>query len=262
MINERLIFPAILISALIKFSCGCNVPTPDAPDIVTKTGDAKAQNIIEQAIDTHGGDRYNNHDIQFEFRDRTYVSKRRDGMYTYERIFADSAGHSTVDILSNDSFTRKIDDQVVEVPDTMQDKYSSSINSVIYFALLPYFLMDPAVNSEYLGTGEIKGEPYDKVKITFNQEGGGEDFEDEFIYWFHQTKHTLDYLAYSYKTDGGGARFRAAYNPRVVGGIRFVDYENYKPNPETRYILNFDSMFDTGQLEKLLTIETKNIFVK
>jgi hypothetical protein len=244
-------------------SCDDKPPSTDAAhDTTMKKVDPEAQRIIEQAIQTHGGDRYKNHEIQFDFRDRTYSSKRKGGIYTYERIFVDSTGQKTVDILTNNSFTRKIDDQVVEVPDSMQDKYSSSINSVIYFALLPYFLLDPAVNKEYLGTSHIKGEPYHKVKITFNQEGGGEDFEDEFIYWFHETKHTLDYLAYSYKTDGGGARFRAAYNPRVIGGIRFMDYSNYKPNPETRYILNFDSLFAAGQLEKLSEIETKNILVK
>ena len=97
--------------------------------------------------------------------------------------------------------------------------------------------------------------------MTFSQEGGGKDFEDEFIYWFDVENYTIKYLAYSYLTDGGGARFREAFNPRTIGKIRFVDYVNYKPNPETRYIMNFDSLFESGSLEELSLIEIKNIVV-
>ena len=49
------------------------------------------------------------------------------------------------------------------------------------------------------------------------------------MYWFNKETFKPDYLAYDFHTDGGGVRFRKAYNERYVDGIRFVDYENYKP---------------------------------
>ncbi|MBK8501742.1 MAG: hypothetical protein IPL46_05765 [Saprospiraceae bacterium] len=71
-----------------------------------------------------------------------------------------------------------------------------------------------------------------------------------------------DYLAYNYQTDGGGSRFRRAINRREVGGILFADYVNYKTDPETLYILNFDSLFETGALDSLSLIATENVVVK
>lgn len=73
---------------------------------------------------------------------------------------------------------------------------------------------------EYVGEVTIKGEPYHKIMVTFQQVGGGKDHDNKFYYWFHKENHTLDYLAYS----KFGNRFRAAYNIRIVNGIRFADY--------------------------------------
>ncbi len=86
--------------------------------------------------------------------------------------------------------------------------YSNSVNSVAYFALLPFRLNDAAVNKRYIGTSEIKGEPYFEIEVTFQQKGGGKDHDDVFIYWIHQQHFTMDYLAYSFIVDGGGTRFR------------------------------------------------------
>lgn len=89
-------------------------------------------------------------------------------------------------------------------------KYYNSVNSVHYFAYLPQGLNDKAVQKELLGEVVLKGEPYYKVRVTFAQEGGGNDYEDVFIYWFHKQKFTMDYLAYEFHVDGGGMRFREA----------------------------------------------------
>lgn len=91
---------------------------------------------------------------------------------------------------------------------------------------------DKAVNKLYLGKVLIKGNEYYKIKVTFNEEGGGEDFEDVFVYWVQTGTFKVDYLAYSYAVNGGGIRFKEAYNERFVNGIRFVDYNNCKPENE------------------------------
>ena len=61
------------------------------------------------------------------------------------------------------------------------DSYSASVNSVHYFAVLPYGLDGKAVNKTYVNKVDIKGKSYHKIKVTFNEEGGGEDFEDVFM---------------------------------------------------------------------------------
>ena len=44
----------------------------------------------------------------------------------------------------------------------------------MYFFQLPRPLQDPAVNAELLNSVVIEGNPYWTLKITFDQEGGGE----------------------------------------------------------------------------------------
>lgn len=241
-----------------------NADESTIPEVAKATEETEdlATRVIKQAIERHGGDRYDHSFIEFDFRDRHYTSRRNDGRFMYERIFTDEEGRPIRDVLSNDGFHREINGEQVAISAKDSSAYSNSVNSVLYFVQLPYFLMDPAVYRTYLGETTIKGEPYHEVKVTFSKEGGGKDFEDEFVYWIHQDNHTLDYLAYNYLTDGGGARFREAYNVRTVEGIRFADYINYKPAEDAREVAIFDSLFEAGKMKEVSRIDSKNIQVQ
>ena len=63
--------------------------------------------------------------------------------------------------------------------------------------------------------------------MTFDEEDGGEDFDDIYIYWIDKETFKPDYLAYQFSVNKGGIRFREAFNERIINGIRFVDYKNY-----------------------------------
>lgn len=219
-----------------------------------------AQNIVDRSIAVHGGDLFLRSEITFTFRDRIYSAYRKEGQYRYTRSFVEN-GAKVKDILTNEGFTREIENARVRVPDSMADKYSNSINSVVYFARLPFGLNDPAVQKEYLGKIQVKGEPYHKIRVTFQQEGGGEDHDDVFIYWFHAQKKTLDYLAYRFYTEGGGIRFRQAYNARKVNGILFQDYMNYEMDPGLD-INKSDQYYEADQLKLLSKIELEKIGVE
>ena len=241
---------------ILGFSCKENISKPNLTP-----SEIKAQKIIDKAIEAHGGEKYDDLKIEFDFRNRHYKAERKDDFFKYERIFKDTADQKFHDILTNDGFTRTINEELADVTEKKQSAYSNSINSVIYFALLPYFLNDPAVMKNYAGEEKIKDLYYHKVKVTFKQEGGGKDFEDVFMYWINKETFTMDYLAYNYLTDGGGARFRKAYNTRSINGLRFADYENYKPNEKTRDIDKFGQLFQNEELKLLSKIESKNIKV-
>lgn len=144
----------------------------------------------------------------------------------------------------------------------MAAKYTRSVNSTIYFALLPYGLNDPAVRKKYLGKTTFEGQPYFTIEVTFKKEGGGEDFNDVFLYWIHEKNFTMDYMAYLYYTDGGGLRFRKAYNPRKVNGILFQDFINYQPKDDSVSIAQIENAYKQNLLEELSRIEVTNIQVK
>lgn len=221
-----------------------------------------AQSVIDRAIEVHGGEVYKSLDVTFDFRDKQYVIKTNGGKYHYERHQLDSSGVKTVDILTNDSFERMVDGKEVSVADSMITKYSSSINSVAYFFLLPAPLNDAAVNKELLPDVQIKGQAYYQVEVTFAQEGGGQDFQDRFIHWINKQTNTLDYLAYAYETNGGGVRFREAYNVRTENGLRFCDYRNYGFEDTKTSLEELPGLFEAGKIPLLSSIENENVSVR
>lgn len=216
---------------------------------------------MDSAIEAHGGKRFENAFIEFDFRDRHYTSHRQNGQFTYTREFSDSSGHIK-DILTNEGFRREINGGMAKISGERAVAFTNSVNSVIYFALLPYGLNDPAVIKTYVKETELLTKKYHLIQVTFKQDGGGKDHEDVFLYWINQETSIVDYFAYSYLTDGGGLRFRAAINPRYVEGILFQDYDNYKPAHDGVTLNQLDSLFQTDALEKLSVIKHENVQVR
>ncbi|MEX2592493.1 MAG: DUF6503 family protein [Anditalea sp.] len=222
---------------------------------------SEEQKIIDQAIEAHGGDAYEMAKISFDFRQMHYKILKTPFRFEFSREFEDSLG-LVADVLNNEGFSRSIDGKEIAVTDERKKAYSNSVNAVAYFAYLPYGLNDAAVQKHWVRESEVEGNYYDVIKVTFSKEGGGEDFDDEFLYWINKDNGRMDYLAYSYHTDGGGVRFRKAINSRMVHGIRIQDYENYKPVDENTPLDEMEELYKNGELELLSEIEMKNIQVK
>ena len=220
-----------------------------------------AISIIQKAIQVAGVKKLDSSSISFDFRQIHYVADRNDGKFDFQREFADSTV-KIHDYLSNTGFERYLNDSLVTISDSLIKKYAASVNSVHYFAVLPYSLDGKAINKTYLGTIEFKGTIYYKIEVTFNKDGGGEDYDDEFIYWVNTKTSKIDYLAYSYNEDDGrGLRFREAFNERYINGVRFVDYNNYKPKDDTAKLENLDTLFMDGKMELMSKIELENVTV-
>ncbi|HMB99734.1 MAG TPA: DUF6503 family protein [Flavobacteriaceae bacterium] len=220
-----------------------------------------ANTIINQSIEVSGGDKFKNSTIEFDFRDRHYKAIRNKGIFQYEREFQDSLG-TIKDVLSNSGYERFLNDQPFAPHDTMAVKYARSVNSVHYFSVLPFGLNDEAVNKTYLDSVTIKGRMYHKIKVDFDADGGGEDHEDIFVYYINTKTNKVDYFSYLYFVDGGGIRFREAYNERYVNGLRFVDYKNYKSEIKNVDLYTLDSLFQIDELKLLSKVALENITVK
>ncbi len=219
-----------------------------------------AQVIIDKAIDVACNGNCENVSISFTFRDRHYSSIREGGNFQLERFKTDSIG-IIHDVLSNDGLKRYINDSLIFVPDSIASNIGEGVNSVHYFAQLPYGLNAQSVFKKLIGTDTINDQFYYEIEVSFTEEAGGVDFDDTFVYWVHKENFTVDFLAYQYATNGGGMRFREAYNARVVEGIRFVDYNNFKPKSLDTELSNLDDLFGKGELKLLSKIETQNVKV-
>jgi len=221
-----------------------------------------AEGIINECIEVYGGKKYNNFDISLEFRNMQYSFKNQNGKYSNSRVQMDSSGKKIEDIVSNDGFERKIGGLKVQVADTMVAKYSNSINSVVYFFLLPKPLNDLAVHKQLIGTSTIKGKTYDKIKVRFDEQGGGKDHNDVFLYWIEQKTKAMDYFAYSYETNGGGIRFREAVNCKTENGIKFCDYKNYGFEDLNTQLEDLDKLFEADKIPLKSEIINLNVKIK
>jgi uncharacterized protein DUF6503 len=219
-----------------------------------------AQEIVDNSITWHGGDHYNNMFIQFDFRDKAYTIKKNGGNFEYTRQFVDETGRQFLDKLNNDGFTRAIDGEVYTgLPEERANAFASSVGSVAYFTLLPFGLNDAAVNKTLIGKTEMEGKSHYKIKVTFDQEGGGEDFTDIYLFWFSVEDFALDYLAYDYETGDGTMRFRKVLRRNEVGPFKFNDYINFKPVNLDLDFMKIDSVYAAGGVKELSRIENKNI---
>lgn len=237
---------------LVLFSCN----SPNEPTLEK----SRAELVVDSAIAFHGGELYEKGSFGFGFRGREFRIARNNGDFEYVNTYRDSAGEH-VRRLSNQGYSEELNGEMVPVLPKDSAARSASVNSVVYFALLPGMLNTPAAQKEYLGKEDLKGQSYHKIKVTFTEEGGGEDYDDVFLYWFAEDDYAMDYLAYSYLEDEGGTRFRKAYNRRRVNGLIFQDYVNYKgPNPDSlEYISN---LFKRGVLDTLSLIELDQLRVE
>jgi hypothetical protein len=220
----------------------------------------EAQTVVDKAIAYHGGKIFENVTISFDFRERHYQIHKSPNSFRYTREFQDSTG-LVKDILDNYGFKRYINGEIVDVDPEKAKAYSNSVNSVAYFAFLPYGLNDPAVFKQYLGISELDGKRYHSIKVTFSENGGGEDFEDEFIYWFGEDDYALGFLAYSYHTEGGGVRLRKVIDVHEIEGLRLLDYDNYKPVDKKTPLESLEDLYREGQLELLSQILLEEIEV-
>lgn len=217
----------------------------------------QAENILANAIKAHGGKKFKKAHYQFTFRDKVYQFKNNKAKYAYT-MRKTVKEVNVVDVMENDEFIRTINDVNTPLGKKEQQGAMNGLNSVIYFATLPYKLLDPAVNLAYAGSANIKGQAYDILQVSFDEEGGGVDHDDQFLYWIRKDNHRIEYLAYSYQVNGGGVRFRAAYNTRMVDGILFQDYINYKA-PLGMPLAKLPAMYEKEELKKLSVIATESV---
>ena len=222
---------------------------------------SEADRIIAQAIEKAGGEKYEKAIIEFQFRENFYTSNRKEGLYELTRLRKDSLGEIE-DILTNEGIKSIREEKEVVMPDSVSTAIAESVNAVHYFVQLPFGLQNEAVITELVGQDTINNKVYHEIEVTFKQEGGGADHEDVYMYWIEKDDLTVDYLAYRFFVNDGGIRFRKAVNPRMVNGIRFVDYENYKTEDLSTPLKNLDDLFQKGQLIKVSQIENEILKVE
>lgn len=223
------------------------------------SGKPDPQKIVDRSIAYYKMDKLLNATMEFRFRTADFKVFQNNGNFKYERTFSDSTGNIH-DVLDNNGFKRILNGTELKLDKKDYDKYSESLNAVVYFIQLPLKLNDPAVIKKYTGESSIKGKKYHKLEISFDQSKGGADHNDVYYYWFDTEDYSMDHFAYS----AGGNRFREVLRTREAGGVIFQDYINYQMplGDSITTVLKYDSLFEAGKLRELSRIELKDIVLK
>lgn len=256
---------SVIITFVILLFCACNnkttkkeTLTEKAPITTSKEVSlSPSETILKATIAAHGGPLFDSANYAFSFRGVNYQFKNNGLDYKYTKSYQ-KEGKQITDVLKNGTFFRTINDSAVTLSKKDINSATGAINSVIYFATLPYKLNDKAVNTKFIETTTIKNKSYDVIEVTFDEAGGGEDHDDVFNYWINKNTKKIDYLAYSYKVNKGGVRFRSAFNTRIIDGITFQDYVNYEAKVGTP-LKDLPKLYEAGELKELSTIKTENI---
>lgn len=85
------------------------------------------------------------------------------------------------DLISDEGFSRNVNDTYIILSDEDEKKYLEALNSVFYFVCLPQRLEDSGVNIEVINPTQINNQHYSVLKITFNEEGGGQIFRTSIL---------------------------------------------------------------------------------
>jgi len=218
-------------------------------------GDADALELVERVRERHGVHVLDNAEVTFSFRGTPFTVRRDGSKFRYARTVTDDAGRQLEEVVDNTGVHRFVDGAEVELDEAEAGRLMTAVNSVAYFALLPYSLTDSAVRVRALGPDSVGGQAYDRLEATFAQEGGGTDWDDRYVYWLRQPDAIMDYLAYSYAVTPGdtsrnetGTRFREVLGTQDVAGVRFQNYRNLTADSiGPRDLERFGELYDAGQ---------------
>jgi hypothetical protein len=264
-----------LAFAAVALVAGCKAPGEGDVE-----GEVDAGVLVERVRAAHGAGVLDTATVHFRFRDARFrLARQAHGRFHYRRAFADTVADTTtaapgdsvvrrvVEGLTNDGPYRVVGGDTVALDAEARGRVATAVNSVAYFALLPYPLGDPAVQPDYAGRDTVRGVPYDRVRVTFRPEGGGADYHDRFCYWFDARDGSMDYLAYAYDLGpddpAPGTRFREAIHVRRVDGVRFADYRNYTSDAVApRAICTYPTYLGTDSLRLVSTVALDSIRVE
>ena len=184
--------------------------------------------IVDRAIEHHGGDAYDHSVTTFRICSRSGCFDLRvemnEGMYDYTATGKVRESLRSIRI-TNDEVSWTEDGVMQTFEPAREQRLRDWVMARLYFGFLPYRLNDPGVYKEDLGLETWGDETLHKVKVTF-EPGISTDASDEYMYWFDPESGQVEQFAYSYQGDPGGLRFRRAGNFRRIGGILFFDQEN------------------------------------
>ena len=219
--------------------------------------------IVNRAIEYHGGDRYLRSRTSLELCSKSgcyeVSAAVLRGSYEY-RVKGPSRGGVREVLVSNDRIAHWQNEREMYVAPEDGAALRDWVMARVYFCFLPYRLDDESAIQEDLGLETWSGRELQKVKVTFVP-GTSTGAEDEYLYWFDPATGRLEQFAYSFEGSPGGLRFRRLFNFRRAGGLLFFDQENWGAAGDDLTVGEISPEF-VASMERISTVELRNIQVE
>jgi len=224
-----------------------------------------AQEVVDRAIAFHGGELYESTEAALTITSRSgsfrVISRVDGGRFDHTVIGTTRDGTERKIRATNETVELWLDGVPQEVAPDEEQRWRDVVNARVYFPFLPYRLDDPSVHKLDLGFEEWDGRRLRKIEVTF-ESGTSTDADDEYLYWFDPETGRLEQFAYSFHTGNGGLRLRQGFNYRRVGGILFMDSENWGLDGRGRDVEEITPELLEKKLEKISTVTVSDIEVR
>lgn len=224
-----------------------------------------AQEVVDRAIAFHGGDLYESTETTLTISSASgsfQVVSRMDGdRFDHTVTGATREGVERKIRSTNDRLELWLDGQPQKVAADEEQWLRDVVNARVYFPFLPYRLNDPSVSKKDLGFEEWEGRRLRKIEVSFDS-GTSTAADDEYLYWFDPETGRLEQFAYSFSAGNGGLRLRKGFNYRRVGGILFMDSENWGVGGQGRKVEEVTPKLAAKKLEKISTVTLSEIEVE
>lgn len=264
-------FYSLLLCCFLLVSCKneakkdseeASKPADSGLELNLKTN-PKGETLIRELVEKAGGEKRETATVNFDSNPYSYQIIRNCGQFDIERNLINKRGDTVVLKLGNLDITKTINQKIQKLSDTTAARLKQNLRSKIYFTEIPFGLNAPGIRKKFLGEEEIDGKSFAKVKIAFIENRGSKPFLDQYVFWVDQESKTLTYLATTIDGDQNNLQFRKVENPRVLKGIRFVDYQVYQPEKhQTIALRDLAQAFEKGELKRINTDKITNIEVE
>ena len=231
----RLLCPLLLVSA-----CK-NKPTDSGP---------AASEILENAIQAHGGEKFM-HSVQ-EFKvDQLSYHILRDGHIAQFTVTRTTDTSAYVGSYKNGYLEYFVNDVPQEELRDTRRFLEARLEGFVYLASIPHVFKQNAVVLEKLEDIMIKKESYYSLHIAFREDANTMNEKSEFILYVNKNTNLVDFYAQRYELAGGRKLFKKIKEKNQSNGLALYDYWNFTSKDTSMLLKDYYKDYNNNTLEEL-----------
>ncbi len=237
-------------------------PSTKNTPVLTLQSNAKGKALLDTLTRIYGTAHRMAATVQFQLKANTYRIKRNCGQFEFVQISVNSDKDTLVSKLTNTGFKQRVNGAEQKLSSNKERQSKEVLATLVRKAEFPFGLNSITVRKRYLGDEQVGRKWYEKIKIAFIRFYADPVDIQQSILWIDKENKTLTYTAAYRGAHQEKLRFQKLINPREINGIRFVDYELYRPKSDTLTLEDAARAFQQNQLKKMKSINFTAIKVE